>query len=150
MPLLVRWPGVTKPGSINTDLVQNVDFAETFLEAAGVEAPADMQGRSLVRLLKGATPRDWPRSIYYQYYEFPGAHSVARHYGVRTARYKLIHFYHLDEWELYDLEKDPREMQNVYGDPAYAETVTAMTGELNRLREKYAVPDDPKRPAGKP
>ena len=145
-PLLIRWPGVVKAGSENRDLVSNVDFAETFLDIAGVEVPADMQGRSLVPLLKGETPPDWRKSHYYHYYEFLNdrktAHMVRRHCGVRTERYKLIHFYNLGEWELYDLEKDPQEMRSVYADPAYAEVVKEMTAELARLQQELEVPDD--------
>ena len=139
-PLLVRWPGVVKPGSMNADMVSNLDYAETFLEAAGVEIPADMQGRSLVPLLKGQTPSDWRKSHYYHYYEFPGPHSVAKHDGVRTSRYKLMHFYDLKEWELYDLETDPGEHKNLFADPAHQPTVKELQAELARLREHYKVP----------
>lgn len=142
MPLIVRWPGVTEPGSVNTDLVQNLDFAETFLDIAGAAVPGRMQGRSIVPLLRGQTPEDWRRSIYYHYYEMPGSHNVARHEGVRTDRYKLIHFYRLGEWELYDLEKDRNEMHSVYDDPAYAEVVGRLKAELERLRERYGVTDE--------
>ncbi len=138
-PLMIRWPGVIKPGSVNTDFAMNLDFAETFLEIAGVAVPSDMQGRSLVPLLKGRTPSNWRRSMYYHYYEYPGPHSVRRHYGVRTKRYKLIHFYEPDvnEWEFYDLEKDPDELHSVYGDPEYAEAVAELKRELARLRKQY-------------
>jgi arylsulfatase A-like enzyme len=146
MPYVVRWPGVTKPGSVNTDLVSNLDYAETFLDIAGVKVPADMQGRSLVPLLKGNTPKDWRTSLYYHYYEFFGnrktAHMVRRHNGVRTKRYKLIHFYNLGEWELYDLQKDPREMKSVYANSAYAAVVKDLKAELKRLQQQYNVPDD--------
>ncbi|MBI1310232.1 sulfatase-like hydrolase/transferase [bacterium] len=146
MPLLVRWPGVIRPGSRNRDLTSNLDFAETFLDIAGVEIPRDMQGASLKPLLSGQTPADWRQSLYYQYYEFYGnqraAHMVRRHYGVRTPQYKLIHFYNLDEWELYDLGKDPHEMRSVYSDPAYSSVVKELTDEVHRLQEVYQVPDD--------
>lgn len=142
-PLLVRWPGVTKPGTVNTDMVSNLDFAQTFLDAAGVNDPGDMQGRSLVPVLKGQTPDDWRKSFYYHYYEFPGAHSVRRHYGVRTETHKLIHFYNLDEWELYDLRADPNEMHSVYDDPAYARVRAELHAELERLRKHHAVGQDP-------
>ena len=136
-PLIVRWPDNVKPGTVNTDLVQNLDFAQTFLDAAGAEIPSDMQGRSLVPLLSGQKV-DWRNSIYYHYYEYPGIHAVKRHYGVRTDRYKLIHFYHdVDEWELYDLEKDPNEMKNVINDPEYAEVRETMMAELKKLQEQY-------------
>ena len=138
MPLLVRYPKQIKPGSVNNDLVQNLDFAPTFLDFAGLDAPPDMQGRSLRRLLRGKTPDDWRTSIYYHYYEYPAVHSVKRHYGVRTKQYKLIHFYNdIDEWELYDLEKDPHELKSVYSDPAYADIVKELTAELKRLRTLY-------------
>ena len=138
MPLLVRCPGEIKPGSVNEDIVLNLDFGPTFLDIARVDKPADMQGRSICRLLRGKTPKDWRKSMYYHYYEYPAVHSVKRHYGVRTDRYKLIHFYNdIDEWELYDLRKDPREMKNVFDDPAYADTVKKLKIELQRLRKKY-------------
>ena len=141
-PLLVRWPGVTKPGSENHDLVQNLDYAETFLELCGVERPKDMQGESIVPLLKGKKPGDWRKSLYYHYYEFPGAHSVRRHYGVRTEKHKLIYFYNLDGWEMYDLEKDPNELNSVYGKPEYASLTKELKSELARLRKLYKVPED--------
>ena len=140
-PLVVRWPGRVQAGQENRDLVQNLDFAQTFLEIAGVTAPAHMQGRSLVPLLQGRTPSDWRRSIYYHYYEFPGPHSVVRHYGVRTDRHKLIHYYQIGEWELFDLQKDPDELRSVYLDPAYADVVRELKTELQRLRQENRVPD---------
>jgi arylsulfatase A-like enzyme len=142
MPLLARWPGVIKAGTEDKHLVQNLDFAETFLDAAGVEIPTDMQGVSLMPLLVGESPAEWRKSIYYHYYEYPGAHSVRRHYGVRTDRHKLIHYYNLGEWELFDLEKDPDELKSVYDDPANQEKVAEMKIELARLREVYRVPED--------
>ena len=149
-PFLVKWPGKTKPGLVNDDLVSNLDFAQTFLEAAGVEADVSMQGRGLVPLLEGKTPADWRKSLYYHYYEFPGAHDVHRHYGVKTSRYKLMHFYHLGEWELFDLERDPHDLKSVYNDPAYADVRKELEGELARLRQQFQVPDDPKpQPKGK-
>lgn len=142
MPLLARWPGRIKPGSVNEDLVSNLDFAQTFLDLAGAETPQDMQGRSLAPLLAGETPSDWRQSLYYHYYEYPGGHSVRRHYGVRTAHSKLIYFYNLKEWEFYDLKRDPREMQSRYDDPEYAAEVSALKQELSRLRTLYKVPED--------
>lgn len=142
-PLVVRWPGVIQPGSVNTDIVSNLDLAQTFLDTAGVEQPADMQGQSLVPLLQGAAPDDWRKSFYYHYYEYPGWHSVRRHYGVRTESHKLIYFYNLGEWELYDLHADPDEMQSVYNDPAYTQVQAELHAELTRLREHYAVGEDP-------
>ena len=151
MPLLVRWPGVVKPGSVNTDIVSNLDFAETFLDIAGVKSPKDMQGHSLVPLLKGRTPKDWRTHFYYHYYEFPGAHSVARHYGVTNGRHKLIYFYQNDEWELFDLGKDPNELTSVYGNSDYAKVQSDLLAELKRLRVQYKVPaKDPTPPPRKP
>jgi arylsulfatase A-like enzyme len=138
-PLIVRWPGVVQPGSVNTDLVQNLDYAETFLDMAGVQIPAEMQGRSIVPLLRGQTPADWRDAIYYQYYEH-GAHGVPRQYGVRTAQHKLIHYPTTDEWELFDLERDPDELRSVYDDPAYADVVARLKTRLADLRERYRVP----------
>ena len=138
MPFLVRYPKEIKAGSVNDDLVQNLDFSPTFLDFAGVTKPTDMQGCSLRLLLQDKTPKDWRKSIYYHYYEYPAVHSVKRHYGIRTKRYKLIHFYHdIDEWELYDLEKDPKELNNIYDNPAYADIVKELKAKLKRLREKY-------------
>lgn len=142
MPLLVRWPGVAAAGVENTDLVQNLDFAETFLDIAGADIPADMQGRSIKGLIQGQTPPDWRKSIYYHYYEFPAVHMVRRHYGVRTERYKLIHFYNVDEWELFDLKRDPQEMRSLYGNPLYEEITAELKQELVRLRKHYAVPEE--------
>ncbi|AWW32658.1 sulfatase [Echinicola strongylocentroti] len=136
-PLMIKWPGVIKEGSRNTDLVQNLDFAETFLDAAGVTIPKEMQGKSMLPLLKGEKV-EWREALYYHYYEYPGIHAVKRHNGVRTDRYKLIHFYYdVDEWELYDLEKDPQEMNNVYADPAYADVKEKMHQKLDELVVQY-------------
>ena len=141
-PLIIRWPGVTKAGSQNADLVQNLDYAQTFLDICGVKSPRDMQGASIVPLLKGKQPKDWRKSLYYQYYEYPGGHNVRRHYGVRTDRYKLIHFYMLDGWELYDLKKDPNELNSLYGKKGYEKITSDLKAELKRLRELYQVPED--------
>ena len=143
MPLLVRWPKVIKAGSVNTDIVLNLDFASTFLDFAGAALPADIQGRSLRPILKGKTPSNWRKSMYYHYYEYPGWHAVKRHYGVRTKRYKLIHFYYdIDAWELYDFQKDPHELNNVYDNPAYADIVKRLETELRRLQKKYGDSDE--------
>ena len=146
MPLLARWPGNIKPGTRSEALTSNLDFAETFLDIAGIEIPDDMQGVSLVPLFDGTVPTDWRESLYYHYYEFyanrRAAHMVRRHYGVRTAQHKLIHFYNLDEWELYDLDRDPREMKSVYHDPAYAGVAKELAAEVKRLQEVYEVPTD--------
>ncbi|MCU0472157.1 MAG: sulfatase [Bacteroidales bacterium] len=137
-PLLIEWPGITKPGSVNKDMVSNLDLAETFLDMAGVKIPADMQGSSMVPVLKGKTPSNWRKEHYYHYYELPGPHKVKRHYGISTERYKLIHYYNdIDEWELYDIEADPQELKNVYDDPAYKKVKARLHKDLDLLRKKY-------------
>ena len=137
-PLLIQWPGITKPGSVNEDMVSNIDLAETFLDMAGVKVPSDMQGRSMVPVLKGKTPDNWRKEHYYHYYEYPGSHMVKRHYGMSTERYKLIHYYYdIDEWELYDIKSDPQEMKNVYNDPAYASVKADLNKRLTKLMTKY-------------
>ncbi|HEY6168087.1 MAG TPA: sulfatase [Verrucomicrobiae bacterium] len=148
-PLLIRWPGVTKPGSSSERIVSNLDFAETFLDAAGLPVPADMQGRSLVPILKGQTPNDWRTSFYYHYYEFPTPHHVRPHYGVVTDQYKLVHFYKpdVDYWELYDRKKDPLEVHNFYNDTAYTKVVADLKEELRRLRVEVKETGDPPRAA---
>jgi arylsulfatase A-like enzyme len=140
-PLIVRWPGRVPAGTRRDELVQNLDFAQTFLDAAGVEQPADMQGRSLLPLLSSTAQRPWRDSIYYHFYENPGWSFVPRHYGVRTERYKLIHYYRLDQWELFDLERDPDELENRVYDPALAQVRAELERELQRLRTHYRVPE---------
>lgn len=137
-PLLIRWPNKIKPGITEDELVQNLDFAQTFLAAAGIQSPADMQGESLMPLLTGEKEK-WKRdALYYHYYEYPSVHMVKRHYGVVTKKFKLIHFYYdVDEWELYDRIKDPNEMNNVYNLPEYASTVKYLKEKLAELRIKY-------------
>ncbi len=138
MPFIVNWPGVTKPGSRDTHLIQNLDYAETFLDIAGAKIPADMQGHSLVPLLKGQSPKDWRTSIYYHYYEYPSFHMVPRHYGIRTERYKLMHFYRFgNEWEMYDLKTDPDELQNLYGKKGTAKLAADLKKQLRALQKHY-------------
>lgn len=138
MPFIVKWPGVTAPGSRNTHLIQNLDYAETFLELAGAPIPGDMQGLSLVPLLQGKSPANWRRSIYYHYYEYPSYHMVPRHYGIRTERHKLMHFYQFgDEWELYDLQTDPDELLNLYGQPKQAQLTARLKQQLAALQQYY-------------
>jgi len=121
--------------------VLNIDLAPTFLDYAGAAVPAEIQGASLRPLLAGRAPAGWRQSIYYHYYEHPGWHMVKKHYGVRTQRYKLIHFYDdIDAWEFYDLQEDPREMHNLYGDPASASIIAELKTELQRLRAYYREP----------
>ncbi len=142
-PLLVRWPGVAQAGAVRNELVSNVDFAETFLQAANVSIPADFQGASLIPLLKGETPADWRKSFYYQYYEYPQPHHVRPHYGVITDRYKLVRFESADvnDWELFDLKNDPAELKNVIATPENAATVAELKTEVARLRKELKVPD---------
>ncbi|MSU50254.1 MAG: DUF4976 domain-containing protein [Opitutus sp.] len=143
-PFLVRWPGVTKPGTVSRDLVSNLDFGETFLEAAGLPVPAEMQGRSLVPILRGQRPADWRTAFYYQYYEYPSPHHVRPHYGVVTDRYKLVRFYGTGEdySELFDREKDPQELKSVYNEPSYAATKAQLEKQLAQLRKELKVPDE--------
>ena len=138
MPFIVNWPGVTKPGSRDTHLIQNLDYAETFLDIAGAKIPADMQGTSLVPLLRGQNPKDWRSSIYYHYYEYPSVHMIPRHYGIRTERYKLMHFYQFgNEWELYDLQADPDELQNLYGKKGTGKLAADLKKQLRTLQKHY-------------
>ena len=137
-PLVMRLPkGFQKRGDI-PELVQNIDYAPTFLELAGVEIPDDIQGISLMPLLRGEHPQDWRSSLYYHFYEYPVEHMVKRHYGVRTERYKLIHFYDdIDQWELYDLQTDPTEMNNLFDKPGYESIIEKLKQELVGLQTLY-------------
>ncbi|MEM9378795.1 MAG: sulfatase [Planctomycetota bacterium] len=141
MPFIVRWPGVVSPGTECDAMIQNLDYAPTFLELAGAATPDDMQGRSLVPLLSGTTPDDWRDAIYYRYFEFPGPHQVAKHYGIRTDRYKLMHFHELDEWELYDLETDPDELVNLFGRPEHAGLTASLAVRLGEMKSAALDPD---------
>lgn len=140
-PLIMRLPnGFDKRGDI-PQMVQNIDYAPTFLDLAGAPIPEDIQGVSLLPLLRGENPADWRKSLYYHFYEYPAEHMVKRHYGVRTERYKLIHFYNdIDVWELYDMQEDPNEMHNIFGKPGTEEITAELMKELKRLQVKY---DDP-------
>ncbi len=140
MPLVARWPGVIEPETKIKKLTQNIDFAPTFLDAAGIPIPKDMHGKSLLPLLKKNVPNDWRKSIYYHYYE-EGEHNVPKHEGVRTEKYKLINFYSRNTWELYDLEKDPQEMNNVFEDAGYLDIRKVLFRELEKLKKEYAVPE---------
>ena len=136
MPFLVRWPGIIKPGSVQEALAINTDFACTFLELAGLPVPDDMQGRSLVPLLKGERPAGWRTSYYYRYYHDPGDHNTRAHYGLRTTTHKLIYFWKKDQWELYDLVRDPDELHNIYADAGQQTLVAELKTELYRLKKE--------------
>ena len=137
-PLLMHLPkGFDKRGDI-PQMVQNIDHAATFLDLAGVPVPEDIHGVSVLPLLRGEEPKDWRKSLYYHFYEYPAEHMVKRHYGVRTEQYKLIHFYNdIDCWELYDLKADPHEMHNLYGSKGYEEITETLKKELVRLQNQY-------------
>ena len=151
MPFLMQYPRELKPGAVNKDITLNLDFAELFLDYAGLPAPSDMQGRSFRRNLTGQTPKDWRQSMYYRYWmHMSSDHKVPGHYGVRTKTHKLVYYYgkalgssgatNVDtppEWELFDLVKDPAEMRSVYGDPAYANVTVTLKQELARLQQQY-------------
>ncbi len=149
MPFILRYPKEVKPGSLHDDIVLNVDFASLFLDLAGVPIPEEFQGRSFLPILQGNTPPDWRQAMYYRYWMHKAHHNVYAHYGVRTKRYKLIYYYadalgqagavdepHAPEWELFDLQRDPRELHNVYDDPAYGDTVAELKRELHRIQEE--------------
>ena len=141
-PLVMRLPDGLKARGEIKEMVQNIDYAPTFLDIAGAEIPADIQGESLLPLLEGKHPKNWRKSLYYHFYEYPAEHMVKRHYGVRSSDgWKLIHFYDdIDAWELYDLNTDPKEMNNLYGKPGYEKVTKRMMKELRRLQKQY---DDP-------
>jgi arylsulfatase A-like enzyme len=137
-PLLMRYPKMIKPNLQINELVQNIDYAPTFLQLAGMPIPDDIQGESLVPLLNGKEELLGRNGLYYHYYEFPNEHMVKRHYGIRTDRYKLIHFYYdIDDWEFYDLKDDPQEMHNLMEDSNYQPVIDSLKTELKKLREYY-------------
>jgi arylsulfatase A-like enzyme len=140
MPFLVRWPGAIKPASVSAAIGINCDFAPSFLDLAGQSVPPDIQGRSFLPIWKSATPRDWRHAMYYRYYHDPGDHNTRAHYGVRTDTHKLIYFWKKDQWECYDLTKDPMEMNNIYSDPKSQKIVAQLKQELYRLKKE--VKDD--------
>jgi arylsulfatase A-like enzyme len=151
MPFLVRWPAVVRPGSTAEAMALNVDFAPTFLEAAGVPVPTVMQGQSLLPILRGETPREWRTAIYYRYYHDPGHHNTRAHYGVRTATHKLIYFWKKDQWELFDLRADPAELRNLYGQPGQEAIAAELKATLAQLRKQLQEDDrfaDEQPPAG--
>ena len=147
MPFVVRYPDEIQPGGSCQAMALNVDFAQTFLDYAGLPEPEEMQGASLRPLLRGETPRGWRQSLYYRYWMHLSHHYVGAHYGIRTHRYKLIYYYgealgttdsieesKTPEWELFDLETDPLELNNVYHDSVYANVVESLSQELERLK----------------
>lgn len=140
MPLLIKYPKLFKRGEVCDKLIQNLDFAPTFLDLAGVAIPDDMQGESFVNLLS-EKQQEWRDAAYYHYYEYPGIHSVKRHEGVQTERYKLIHFYYdVDEWELYDLKEDPQELLNLFHKEEYLDIKNRLIQKLSELKKEYKVP----------
>ena len=136
MPFLVRWPAVIKAETRSDAMALNVDFAPTLLEAAGLRPPADMQGRSLLSVLRGRTPSDWRGAMYYRYYHDPGDHNTRAHYGLRTRTHKLIHFWKKDQWELFDLVKDPYELHNLYGERGFEGVTAALKQQLAQLKRE--------------
>ncbi len=136
MPFLVRWPEGVKPGTRSEALALNIDFAPTFLDAARLPVAPDMQGRSLLSLLRGRTPADWRTSMYYRYYHDPGDHNTRAHYGIRTRTHKLIYFWTKDQWELFDLGNDPHELHNLYGEPGQEALTATLKAELARLKRE--------------
>ena len=142
MPMVMSYPKEIKAGSEVTYLTQNIDFAPTFLDMCGIEIPDDMQGKSFRPLLAGGKPDDWRKELYYHYYEYPDYHSVKEHYGIKGERYKLMNFYKDNDWELYDLESDPQEMNNLYGRPGMEEITLQLKESLVRLQQQYEVPEE--------
>jgi len=136
MPFLVKWPAGIRPGTKSDAIALNVDFAPTFLEAAGLPASPQMQGRSLLPVLRGRTPQDWRTSMYYRFYHDPGDHNTRTHYGVRTRTHKLIYFWTKDQWELFDLVNDPYELHNLYDQPGQDGLTAGLKAELFRLKRE--------------
>ena len=161
MPFLIRYPKEIQPGTVNRDIILNIDFAPLFMDYAGLSTPSWMQGESFRNNLKGQTPGGWRQAMYYRYWQqADGAHNMTAHYGIRTDRYKLI-FWYGDAlgktgtnawtptekishpiWELYDLKNDPNEMNNIYNDPKNRELVKTLKAELLKLKEKYGDSDN--------
>ncbi|MGY5354942.1 sulfatase family protein [Wenyingzhuangia sp. IMCC45467] len=138
MPFIMKYPGVIKPGSVNEDIITNIDFAPTLLDVAGIKTDHKMQGKSFKNILEGHKDKDWQQAMYYHYYEFPYWHHVQPHYGVRTSKYTLAHFYYnIDVWELYDLEKDPDQMKNLINNPEYTNVISNLKTQLKGLMKKY-------------
>jgi arylsulfatase A-like enzyme len=140
-PLVMRLPyGLDARGDI-IQMVQNIDYAPTFLDLCGLPVPEDMHGVSMLPLLQGEQPKNWRKSLYYHFHEFPAEHAVKRHYGVRTERYTLIHFYEdIDVWELYDLQTDPQQLNNIYGQKGTEKITKQLKKELLKLQQQYGDP----------
>ena len=138
MPFIVKYPKLVKAGTVNEDIVTNIDFAPTLLDLANIKTNQPMHGVSFKPLLKNKTPKDWQKGMYYHYYEFPYWHHVQPHYGIRTQKYTLAHFYYnIDVWELYDLEADPSQMNNIINDPQYVNVIAELKIQLKDLMKKY-------------
>jgi len=138
MPFIIKYPNVVKAGTINNDITSNIDFAPTLLDIAHIKTSTKMQGKSFATLFSGKTPKNWRQSMYYHYYEWPFWHHVQPHYGIRTQKYTLAHFYYnIDVWELYDLEKDPTQIHNIYNDPQYTNIVSNLKSQLKDLMIEY-------------
>lgn len=138
MPLLVRYPNQIKAGSVNNDLILNIDYAPTLLELAGIKSPEDVQGKSFVSILANSNEKPFRDAVYYHYFEYPYWHHVQPHYGVRTDRYKLIHYYYdMEEWELFDLEKDPNEVKNIYGNSENKQLIADLKIRLEEVKKEY-------------
>ena len=138
MPFVIRYPGKIKPKTVNEDIITNIDFAPTLLDIANIKIPSSVQGKSFLRNLTSKKSKKWRQSMYYHYYEYPYYHHVQPHYGIRTERYKLIHFYYdIDKWELYDLQNDPNELNNLISNDEYADIISNLKSELYNLKENY-------------
>ena len=136
-PLLIRWPGKIKAGSVNNTMTQAIDYAPTMLGAAGIASPEFMQGINLVPLLTGQQKTLPRKSLYYHFYEYKADHTVLQHLGIRGERYKLIYFYTVNEWELYDLKTDPQEQKNLIRSAAHQKIYLQLKNELKQLRNQY-------------
>jgi arylsulfatase A-like enzyme len=138
MPFIIKYPKKIKPGSVTNQLALNIDYAPTLLQLAGIPIPKDIQGKSFLPVLENKTKKSFRDAVYYHYYEFPYWHHVQPHYGIRTERYKLIHYYYdMDEWELFDLENDPNELNNIYDNSKNKELIIKLKVRLKELKKEY-------------
>lgn len=136
MPFLVRWPAAIKAGARSEAIALNIDFSPTFLDAAQLSIPGDIQGRSLLPVLRGRVPPEWRQAMYYRYYHDPGDHNTRAHYGIRTRTHKLIYFWKKDQWELFDLVSDPYELHNLYGQPGLEALIAQLKQQLAQLKRE--------------